>query len=129
MATWFEVLELSKYDPEKDIVIINLEVGKAPPRVVRKKIKATSVQIGPMLKERGFSFIIVPVYDNEPSVNIEVKEQGNTVSEILNSGVKLGLSEKGVGEVDGKTVEDRAIERLEEVCSEDSYERAMKTVD
>lgn len=57
----FDVLKLSELDPEKDIIIVNVEIGKMPTTRIRDHLMKVKANIQPMLDERGFSALYNPI--------------------------------------------------------------------
>ena len=55
------VLELSKYDPMMDIVIVDVPVGKMPPNRVNKYIEQVKDRLKPVFEERGFESLFIAV--------------------------------------------------------------------
>lgn len=80
-----EMLNLSKYDPTKDIVIIKVYVGNLPPEVQARTIRAVEKQVGPLLLERGFRSIIFGVTKEMLELgftpNISVEQSDDLIDE------------------------------------------------
>ena len=74
-----EILNLSDYDPDQDIVVMYVDVGKMPPPRVKKYIESVKKEIKPMFIERGFETLFIPIRDGQPAaipdVVSKVREQ------------------------------------------------------
>ena len=73
----FEILNLSDYDPEKDIVIAYVDVGEMPPRAGRSYIESCKTALGPLIKEKGFKTLFIPCSGRNRKVDFRI----NTVEQ------------------------------------------------
>lgn len=60
-STEIKILPLSSYEPEKDIVIVNIDVGMMRAKTVKKYIENVKKMLKPMFDKRGFESLYIPV--------------------------------------------------------------------
>jgi len=71
----FQILNLSHYDPEKDIIIVNVYVGKMRPDAAQKHVSSVRRAFAPLFGERGFDVVYIP-YSHEMDSH-EMVQVGN----------------------------------------------------
>jgi hypothetical protein len=71
----FEVLQLSCFDPEKDIVIAYVDVGRMSPARANEYIRAAKERLNPMFEERGFKLLCVGRKEEIRAVEFEVETE------------------------------------------------------
>ncbi len=82
------VLELSKYNPEVDIIIIDVPVGKMPPSRVNKYLENVKKCLKPVFEKRGFECLFIALREplgTKISVAHEEKIQEVAVSFVSDS--------------------------------------------
>lgn len=83
-ALTFETLELSKVNPG-DLIIVNVFVGKMPPRRIEARLRDVKASLNHLFEERKIHAIYTPVVTIDGDVqlvkgmDIEVKEQAEQV--------------------------------------------------
>ena len=102
----FSMLELSKYDPGKDIILAYVNVGKMPPTRVHKYMKSIRKEVSPLFGELGFQSLFLPLRESD---NISVP--GNFVFKVEDLDV----------------VKEQLNEQINE-SHEDKFDNAMKSV-
>ena len=102
----FNVLELSKFDPDKDIILAYVNVGKMPPNRVHKYMGRIRDEVSPMFKELGFKSLFLPLREID---NMSV--QGNFTFKVD----------------DIEAVKDQLQVQISE-SHEDKFDKAMKAV-
>lgn len=55
----FEILNLSSYDPEKDIILAYVDVGRMPPKRATQYLETIKEKMGPKLEKCGFDVIYI----------------------------------------------------------------------
>lgn len=55
----FTILDLSNYDPEKDIILAYIDIGKMPPQRAKQYLETIKEKMGPKFEERGFDVIYI----------------------------------------------------------------------
>jgi len=77
----FEVLDLSNHDPNKDIILAYIDIGKMPPQRAKKYLEEVKKLMNPKFEDRGFDVIyIARTRDGVTSTAIKVssKETANS---------------------------------------------------
>jgi len=62
-----EMLNLSEYDPEMDLIVMYVDVGKMPPQRVRDYLEKVKESVGPLFNKRGFEVLYLPIRDGQPA--------------------------------------------------------------
>ena len=55
----FEILDLSNYDPNKDIILAYVDIGHMPPKRSKQYLETIKETIGPKLQKCGFDVIYI----------------------------------------------------------------------
>ncbi len=55
----FEILDLSNYDPDKDIILAYIDVGRMPPQRAKQYLEQIKEKMSPKFKSRGFDVIYI----------------------------------------------------------------------
>lgn len=88
-----EFLELSKYNPDKDIVIINVYIKYVP----KNYFKTLSDGLGKVLSEKGFRGVFLPQYCDPPNgKTVEFDVQKEDSSNISNKNNAYDRAMKGM---------------------------------
>ncbi len=73
----FEILDLSNYDPNKDIILAYVDIGHMPPKRSKQYLETIKEAIGPKLEKCGFDVIYIARNRNgvtSTSVTVTSKE-------------------------------------------------------
>jgi len=75
----FEILDLSNYDPEKDIILAYIDVGKMPPQRQKQYLETIKEKMGPKFEKRGFDVIYIGrTRDGVTSTSVTVTSKENS---------------------------------------------------
>ncbi|KKL16329.1 hypothetical protein LCGC14_2496680 [marine sediment metagenome] len=85
----FEILNLSSYDPEKDIILAYIDIGNLPPKRAKQYLETIKEKMGPKFDERGFDVIYIGRNRNGvTSTAIKVSSKENS-REIFDDALKV----------------------------------------
>lgn len=71
----FEILPLSSYNPEIDIIITYVYVGKMPPSRAKEYLEEYKKQLNPIFEKRGFDVIYVAKRNDNPACEFKVDKK------------------------------------------------------
>ena len=83
----FEILNLSKYDPKKDIVLAYIDVGRLPPQKAKQYLEDIKEKMGPKFDERGFDVIYIG-RNRDGGTTTAIKVSTKTVSDRFDDAIK-----------------------------------------
>ncbi len=84
----FEVLDLSNYNSEQDIILAYIDIGKMPPKRASQYLEEVKALMNPKFEERGFDVIyIARNRDGETSTTIKVASK-ETARERFDEAIK-----------------------------------------
>lgn len=89
MSVEFDILPLSKYDPEKDFIIANVYVGKMRPDRAKRYLDRTRDTLKAYFDELGFKLIVLPItYEMaqlgfKSHINVELNDHPTPTEEDL----------------------------------------------
>lgn len=55
----FEILDLSNYDPEQDIILAYIDIGRLPTQKAKAYLETIKKKMGPKFEKRGFDVIYI----------------------------------------------------------------------
>ncbi len=85
----FEILNLSSYDPEKDIILAYINVGNMPTKRTKQYLEMIKEKLEPKFEERGFDVIYISCNrDGVTSAAIKVTSKENS-REIFDNALKV----------------------------------------
>ena len=84
----FEILDLSNYDPNQDIIIAYVDVGKMPPRRAQEYLDGIKEKLQPKFEKRKFDVIYVACRGGVVSTAIKVTSKENS-SELFDDALKV----------------------------------------
>ena len=117
MTTNFEVLPLSQYDPNQDIIIVYVDVGRMPPSRIPSYLEQYKKQLNPIFEKRGFEVLYVARRLERTSCNIEVDNK--EVAEKVDLGKVMPTDANETSASVNELI--KAIETIE---AENNYDRA-----
>jgi len=130
-----EVLPLSSYDPEMDIIICNVYVGKMPPSRVPRYLEKVKERINPIFEKRGFEVLYIAKWHEEQNFKVEVDQKAN--HEPTDPSTEIDNFLKSIDEIETKEKQkglnkkfDGAKSALDGACAvveaQDEYNRTHK---
>ncbi len=85
----FEILDLSNYNSNEDIILAYVDVGNMPPKRAKQYLETIKEKMGPKFEERGFDVIYISRNRNGvTSTAIKVTSKENS-REIFDNALKV----------------------------------------
>ena len=112
-----EILPLSQYDPDKDIILIYVDIGRMPPSRIPSYLEQYKKQLNPIFEKRGFETLYIARRNDRVSCEIHVDDK------------EVAERQEIIKEYDGKEEVEKLIGKIQYTEDQNNFDRAKSALD